>query len=109
MQPNRLVVTLNEDMEIGYYRNIQQVYLNSHLVNDFVVRPSFLLSPISNRPNHMQIKGGKQKKDNETSGAIASLVHWRLKCVAARLARVTEFKPTNDGVRSPLRVGSLTI
>ena len=45
MQSNRLVVTLNSEMQIGFERGINQVYLNSYLVNDFVVRPSFLLGP----------------------------------------------------------------
>ena len=45
MQSNRLVVLLNEDMQTAFERGINQVYKNSHLINDFVVRPSFLLSP----------------------------------------------------------------
>lgn len=45
MQSNRLVVTLDEQMQIGFERGIQEVYKNSHLINDFVVRPSFLLQP----------------------------------------------------------------
>lgn len=42
-QSNRLVVTLDEDMQISFESGIQTVYLNSHLYNEFVVRPSFLL------------------------------------------------------------------
>ncbi len=45
MQSNRLVVTLDGNMQIGFERGIQEVYKNSHLINDFVVRPSFLLQP----------------------------------------------------------------
>lgn len=45
MQSNRLVVTLDEQMQIGFERGINQVYKNSHLINDFAVRPSFLLQP----------------------------------------------------------------
>ena len=44
-QSNRLVATLNEEMEIGYQSGINTIYLNSHLYNDFVVRPTFLLEP----------------------------------------------------------------
>ena len=40
MQSNRLVVTLDGNMQIGFERGIQEVYKNSHLINDFVVRPS---------------------------------------------------------------------
>lgn len=45
MQSNRLVVTLDENMQIGFERGVNQVYKNSYMVNDFVVRPSFLLEP----------------------------------------------------------------
>ncbi len=45
MQSNRLVVTLDGNMQIGFERGIQEVYKNSHLINDFVGRPSFLLQP----------------------------------------------------------------
>lgn len=44
-QSNRLVVTVNENMEISYESGIQTVYLNSYLYNDFVCRPDFLLAP----------------------------------------------------------------
>lgn len=54
---------------------------------------------ISNRPNYTQAKGGKQKEGNEKSGAVAPLVHWRLKRVAVHMARVAGFEPANDGVR----------
>lgn len=43
MQSNRLVVTLNKEMQIGFERGLNQVYENSNLVNEFVVKPSFLL------------------------------------------------------------------
>lgn len=42
-QSNRIVVTLNDEMEIGYESGIQTLYLNSHLYSELVVRPSFLL------------------------------------------------------------------
>lgn len=45
MQSNRLTVTLDENMAIGYESGIQTVYLNSYLTKEFVVRPSFLLAP----------------------------------------------------------------
>lgn len=54
---------------------------------------------ISNCPNYTQAKGGKQKEGNEKSGAVAPLVHWRLKRVAVHMARVAGFEPANDGVR----------
>lgn len=44
-QSNRIVVQLNDDMEISYESGIQTVYLNSYLANEFVVRPSFQLAP----------------------------------------------------------------
>ena len=43
MQSNRLIVTLNKEMQIGFERGLNQVYENSNLVNEFVVKPSFLL------------------------------------------------------------------
>ena len=46
MQSNRLVATLNKEMQIGFERGLNQVYENSNLVNEFVVRPSFLLEPM---------------------------------------------------------------
>lgn len=45
MQSNRLTVVLNTEMQTSFLRGINQVYKNSHLINDFVVRPTFLLSP----------------------------------------------------------------
>lgn len=45
MQSSRLVVTLNNKMETGFESGINEIYKNSHLINDFVVRPSFLLAP----------------------------------------------------------------
>lgn len=45
IQSNRLTVTLDEDMGIDFIQDIQTVYLNSHMVNEFVVRPTFLLAP----------------------------------------------------------------
>lgn len=45
MQSSRLVVTLTDKMETGFESGINQIYKNSHLINDFVVRPSFLLAP----------------------------------------------------------------
>lgn len=43
MQSNRLVVTLDKDMNINYESGIQTVYLNSYLTKEFVVRPEFKL------------------------------------------------------------------
>lgn len=47
MQSNRIVVVLAADgvsgLDISYGKNIQTMYLNSHLNNEFVVRPNFLL------------------------------------------------------------------
>lgn len=47
MQSNRIVVVLAADgvsgLDISYGKNINTMYLNSHLNNEFVVRPSFLL------------------------------------------------------------------
>ena len=44
-QSNRLTVELDDDMRVTYKRDIDTVYLNSHLYNEFVVRPkSNLLS-----------------------------------------------------------------
>lgn len=44
-QSNKLVVQINDDMEISYESGIQTVYLNSYMANEFVVRPDFPLSP----------------------------------------------------------------
>lgn len=44
-QSNKLVVQINDDMEISYESGIDTVYLNSYLANEFVVRPDFPLSP----------------------------------------------------------------
>lgn len=38
-QSNRLTVVLNDDMTVSYKQGINTVYLNSHLYNEFVVRP----------------------------------------------------------------------
>lgn len=47
MQSNRIVVVLAADgvsgLDISYGKNINTMYLNSHLNNEFVVRPNFLL------------------------------------------------------------------
>lgn len=47
MQSNRIVVVLAADgvsgLDISYDKNINTMYLNSHLNNEFVVRPNFLL------------------------------------------------------------------
>lgn len=47
MQSNRIVVVLAADgisgLDISYSKNINTMYLNSHLNNEFVVRPNFLL------------------------------------------------------------------
>ena len=47
MQSNRIVVALAADgisgLDISYGKNISTMYLNSHLYNEFVVRPAFLL------------------------------------------------------------------
>ena len=43
MKTNRLVVTLNKAMQTSIERGLNQIYANSNLVNEFVVRPSFLL------------------------------------------------------------------
>ena len=47
MQSNRIVVILGGDgtsgLAVSYGRNINTMYLNSHLANEFVVRPNFLL------------------------------------------------------------------
>lgn len=47
MQSNRIVVVLAADgvsgLDISYGKNINTMYLNSHLNNEFVVRPIFLL------------------------------------------------------------------
>ncbi|MCM1289632.1 MAG: collagen-like protein [Corallococcus sp.] len=45
MKSNRLTVVLNKKMQIDFLRGINQVYKNSYLVNDFVVRPTFSLAP----------------------------------------------------------------
>ena len=45
MQSNRLIVVLNSEMEMQFQSGISTVYKNSHLVNDFIVRPTFLLQP----------------------------------------------------------------
>ena len=47
MQSNRIVVMLAADgisgLDISYGKNINTIYLNSHLNSEFVVRPAFLL------------------------------------------------------------------
>lgn len=47
MQSNRIVVILANDgvsgLDVSYGKNINTVYLNSHLYNEFVVRPNFTL------------------------------------------------------------------
>lgn len=45
MKTNKLVVTLNKEMQIGFERGLNQVYANSNLVNEFIVKPSFELAP----------------------------------------------------------------
>ena len=51
MKSNKIVVVLGGEssegsgLAVSYARNINTIYLNSHLYNEFVVRPQFELSP----------------------------------------------------------------
>ncbi|MDE7455003.1 MAG: hypothetical protein K2M64_04160, partial [Clostridia bacterium] len=55
---SRIVVNLDKDMNVTFDEGFDTVYQNSHLVNDFVVRPTFLLGSSQSLWVTFQIEDG---------------------------------------------------